>query len=344
MPVTYIGYYNLTWEQVEFEFPIGRLGGGVILGPFGGIGVFAGVDYPGHPDTEVSIHAYTSWGDNFAQQNGGASVIVGTNADENGDFTFLESGVEKHLWDAKLRLASPIEALGIYWVVLTLGNNIESEPIIPVFNGVPPPPNQTSKPVAVINDPTDEWGMTSVSWTTSDNIGDITGFQITRYDALFPGVPSVRGVAFADATVHPNYTFNDYIGSEEWSGEFTYTVSAYKLDTPDNTLGEESEPSDSILFDPGGEPPPEVEPDIEFPDPDETPTPAPEPGGTLEGAGYGGIDLGGAATMVFIQNPSGIYTLVKNKRHDTLYERMTGITSVDVKIPDPFVRTGFVGE
>lgn len=341
MPVVYKSFYDLPYDQVSFEFPISKLAGqGCILGPGGGVGIIAGVDYPGHPGTEVTVQVFSHIGNCFALANGGASCIVGANADANGDLTFLDSGVTKHLWDGRIRLASPIGDLGKYWIVLGLGNNIPSEPIIPVFNGTPPPPTKPSKPIVIIDDPTDEWGLTSISWTTSDNIADLTGFRINRYDSRFPGVPSVRGVTFADAVVHPNYEFNDYIGSEEYDGTFTYTVEPYKLDTPDNTLGAESDPSDPVVFDPGVDPPPE--PDIEFPDPDEVPTLSPE--GLSIGVGYGGFNLGGAATMVFIQNPSGIYTLVKNKRHDTLYERMTGITSVDMKIPDPFIRTGFVGE
>lgn len=57
-----------------------------------------------------------------------------------------------------------------------------------------------------------------------------------------------------------------------------------------------------------------------------------------------GIDLGGAAATVFILNPSGIYTIVPGLKHDVLYERMTGITTQNVKIPEPFVQTAFIGD
>jgi hypothetical protein len=43
---------------------------------------------------------------------------------------------------------------------------------------------------------------------------------------------------------------------------------------------------------------------------------------------------------------SGIYTLVKDKTDDTLYKRIgfsVFIGTEDFKIPDPFVKTGFVG-
>lgn len=59
--------------------------------------------------------------------------------------------------------------------------------------------------------------------------------------------------------------------------------------------------------------------------------------------GTGGIAIGSAAPLVLSVDASGIYTLVKNKTHDTLYERQSGITSVDVKIPNPFAKTGYFG-
>lgn len=64
-----------------------------------------------------------------------------------------------------------------------------------------------------------------------------------------------------------------------------------------------------------------------------------------EGTGARGVDLGGAATLQLVVNPSGIYTLVKDKTNDTLYERVGGVaTSQDVKIPDPFIKSAFFGD
>ena len=62
------------------------------------------------------------------------------------------------------------------------------------------------------------------------------------------------------------------------------------------------------------------------------------------GGETGGIDLGGEATLQFIGDPSGIYTLVPGKTNDTLYERIPAPTSQVVKIPDPYLRTAFLGE
>lgn len=63
-----------------------------------------------------------------------------------------------------------------------------------------------------------------------------------------------------------------------------------------------------------------------------------------EDGGNKGIDIGGAATIQFIGNPSGIYTLVTDQRHDTLLERIPTTTTQNVKIPNPKIRFGFVGD
>lgn len=47
-------------------------------------------------------------------------------------------------------------------------------------------------------------------------------------------------------------------------------------------------------------------------------------------------------TTTFIGDPSGIYTLVPGKSHDTLYNRPGAVTTIEVKIPDPFVKLGFI--
>lgn len=57
-----------------------------------------------------------------------------------------------------------------------------------------------------------------------------------------------------------------------------------------------------------------------------------------------GVELALESKVVAIVNPSGIYTLIEGKRHDTLYERLTGITSINVAIPRPYGTTGFIPE
>lgn len=59
----------------------------------------------------------------------------------------------------------------------------------------------------------------------------------------------------------------------------------------------------------------------------------------------GSVSFGGAAFVVGIVNPSGIYTVVPGKTHDTLYERngTTTATTLNVMIPEPFVTLGYFG-
>lgn len=48
-----------------------------------------------------------------------------------------------------------------------------------------------------------------------------------------------------------------------------------------------------------------------------------------------------SSIMLLLADPSGIYTLVPGKTHDTLYER-TGVNHVDMAIPEPFGRSSYV--
>ena len=56
----------------------------------------------------------------------------------------------------------------------------------------------------------------------------------------------------------------------------------------------------------------------------------------------GGIDLGGAATLTFNGDPSGLYTIVAGKRNDTLYQREGAEATENVAIPRPYFKMGFV--
>ena len=57
----------------------------------------------------------------------------------------------------------------------------------------------------------------------------------------------------------------------------------------------------------------------------------------------GGMDFNGEAPYLVVQDLSGIYTLVPNKLTDTLYDRQAGQTTVEVEIPDPTFKTGYIG-
>jgi hypothetical protein len=62
--------------------------------------------------------------------------------------------------------------------------------------------------------------------------------------------------------------------------------------------------------------------------------------------GNGGLDLGATSSGVpitLLKDIGGIYTIIPLKRNDSLIDRQTGQTNVDVEIPDPSFKTGYVG-
>lgn len=70
--------------------------------------------------------------------------------------------------------------------------------------------------------------------------------------------------------------------------------------------------------------------------------------GTVNVSGKGnGVQFSGFVMLgtleILLANASGIYTLVKNKTNDTIYDRSTPGATIDVKIPNPFIKTGFIG-
>lgn len=57
----------------------------------------------------------------------------------------------------------------------------------------------------------------------------------------------------------------------------------------------------------------------------------------------GGLVLDGTTPLTLLKDVSGIYTLVPGKTNDTLIDRQIGQPDVDVKIPDPKAKTGYIG-
>lgn len=59
----------------------------------------------------------------------------------------------------------------------------------------------------------------------------------------------------------------------------------------------------------------------------------------------GEISITGSPTVQAITDASGIYTLVAGQYHDELYQRIgtTSSTTINVTIPDPFFKTGYIG-
>ncbi len=67
------------------------------------------------------------------------------------------------------------------------------------------------------------------------------------------------------------------------------------------------------------------------------------PSGDINIVGDGGLIFDGTPGTTLLKDVSGIYTLSTSQRHDTFYDRQTGQTSVNVAIPDPTFKTGYVG-
>jgi hypothetical protein len=81
-------------------------------------------------------------------------------------------------------------------------------------------------------------------------------------------------------------------------------------------------------------------PNCDSPDAFYTPVMDPPELATL---GNGGLTLDGSTTITMLKNISGIYTLVPDKTNDTMYDRQSGQASVDIKIPNPTAKTGYIG-
>lgn len=111
----------------------------------------------------------------------------------------------------------------------------------------------------------------------------------------------IANVPWVDGITH--YTFTDTVFAE---GDYEYSFFAYKY--PDSR----SPDSSSFIVSFGGVP-------------------------SITMTMSGGITFGGSAIIAFLGNPTGTYTIVKDKTNDTLYN-----TDDDVAIPNPFIITGFL--
>lgn len=173
-------------------------------------------------------------------------------------------------------------------------------------------PTLTDPPDSLVDsdisfDPNTNDGNVTLSWSYDNSaVENPDSFAIVRDGAFVASVPWVNGVL--------NYSYIDYL-TVGGSGDYTYEIKAYKYGTP-NVI---SPSSNSVVVSFSG-----VIPDINI-------------------TGSGGIDLGGAATMVFITDPSGIYTLIPDQHYDRLYQRTTA-TYLDVAIPMPFAKSSFIGD
>jgi hypothetical protein len=148
-------------------------------------------------------------------------------------------------------------------------------------------------------------GTTTISADfTNSTVVDPTAIAFYRDDLPLASIPWVNGIT--------SYSYDDVVFAP---GIYTYYAVVYKYGSPNTVSG----PSDSISVEFGHIP-------------------------TFEIVGEGGFTLGGTALFDFGIDPAGIYKLVLNKTHDTIYlDVNVDGTTKNVKIPDPFIKTYFSG-
>lgn len=166
--------------------------------------------------------------------------------------------------------------------------------------------NETWDPTGGLEE--DGEGSVDLTWTFDNALAeDPDGFAVIRDGQIVGTVPFESG--------EENYDFTDFVDTE---GIYSYTIVTYKYGSP-NVMSPPSSPPVDVEF-AGG-----VSPDISV-------------------VSDMALALDWNSIMAFITDPSGIYGLIPNKTHDTLYNRNAEETSINVKIPDPFIRTAFFPE
>ena len=161
-------------------------------------------------------------------------------------------------------------------------------------------------------DPVEEEGSVDLNWTFDNTLAeDPSGFSILRDDGLGAGPQIIGTVPWVNGVTA--YSYTDYFNIV---GTYTYTIVIYKYGTP-NVVSPPSSPPVVVVV--GG-----ATPDISI---------------TSDMS----LTFEWTSLQIFITDPSGIYGLIPNKTHDTLYNR-SDETSIDVKIPNPFVKLAFLPE
>lgn len=193
------------------------------------------------------------------------------------------------------------------------------------FDGGSPPP----APSDVTNTPPTPEGDTTLEWTDNSTTEDRFFVERSKDGGPFQLAESVAGAPGSGLRISK---------TTRLPGPGTYVLRVRAVDYDTDSI---SAPSNEVTIQFGSAPTPDIY--------------IQGTGGlTLSGSatfgfhiwvqGDGGLSIGGGAVFRFMIDPSGIYTLKPGKTHDTLYERMPNMTQQDVPIPDPFLRTGFIGE
>lgn len=313
---------GLTQQQANDSIPVASMGGDIGGGPIDSIffgGFCAGLE-PDKGDSYSNCQLFPTNKTDFGTESDGSmgtSVVVVPFGDGdpshfggvgplNFHWTKAGGGGNCSPWESSLRLATATGPYPFPGATCSFFFNVDVlEPIDFTIGLTDTPHDLTAE------DPTwdGEQGTTELTfqYDNADN-EDPEGLTITR--SKDGGAEDfVATVMWHDGQTE--YTFTDYVFE---TGTYTYKIQSYKI--APNVLSPFSTPV-IISFD----------------------------GGTLPDISVTGdliLDISMTSVMTFISDPSGIYTLVPDKTHDTLYERLPAVTTIEIKIPDPFGKTGFV--
>jgi len=192
---------------------------------------------------------------------------------------------------------------------------------------------------------------------------NITGFLGPFTDIILAGVNSLLAILTFQCSITHNVLLGNAVEVYDVidiSGD--YTILQYSYDIPQD--GDEVDPGETItITSPGTDPLTDLDlsqltitmacgtviPIIQTPTMFRFTVPF-----ACSGAGVSnivatgnGVQFSGSVTLgtldILLANASGIYTLVRGKTNDTLYSGARDGTTYDVKIPDPFAKTGYIG-
>lgn len=309
--------------------------------------IIAGADGLSPNDPNISLQFFA--GSMFISSNGtdanGSISIIKTYVNQGDDIHFNMVGggtaeFTEGFWNGLFRIVTNTEQgtreIHIQYSAHDILNDSEWPPN-PTFSI---PTNVVATP-AEYNEETEGWEVT-YSWDAvpdPDEIG--TTVVIVPRTGPSAGIPETKGSVPAGITTYTD-TIYPYYGPEfdEYVDEYDIHIIRYR-----NPGGEE-ERSITCLLEPELFPDPELCPETEIiltgsPEEPELPDAT---GGNPNPDGSTPITFSAFQTeSVLIADPSGIYTMVVDKRHDTMYERMGEVETLELAIPDPYIKTGFIG-
>lgn len=294
-------FTNITAQQAIDGIDLSNLGGGA--GPSVAV-IFASVDDVVPADCETcSIQEFP--GSKFAVGANGGSIAVIATLTNNGDDThFNVAGggtviLPDGFWGGKLRsipACDNIDFVRCSFTVQWLAHDIFNSSEFP--NDLV---DTTTKPAVTIKpaDPVTENKTAEVTFSYPNTSAEnpTSIAVVRRHNGLREVIGSIAWVGGKTDYVYTDKSITDV-------GSYEYTLAPYKL--PTSAVGPESL-STTIAFD-------------------------------IDIDSSGGIDVGYelVSRVVILADPSGIYTFVPDKTHDTLINRPNGIVEyVDIEIPEP---------